>query len=656
MDLLVAGWTDTVLGCLVEEELDAERVLVALHPTMGGEELKRMTRLLWEYSRWQAHEGRRVVARMAQQARQPMIPRLWNAISAGDVYERLVAENVTLAQKIHKSRGMRLKGEEGAAPEDVEHQETLRWDTTIAGFIAESPLPAKQVAESTEDPSSTWVRLVGNRRSRTLRQSARAWQKFRDWLLLTKGKAWPDGISAIVDYLEERMLEPCGPTVPGSLLSGLQLLETVGGAERDKRIGLSPILINVVRNMKKELSEGGPPRRTAAVFTVAMVLAAELVVVDAGRSIVERLMAFILLLMVWGAMRTDDVLWLDRSRTMLSEVGWKSVLVRSKTSGAGRRVRELPVFVSRLTSLTGRDWLVEGFDLWREASRAFPGSLFICRPTKSGDGFTRKYLDAAGLAAWLKWTLLRLPGVMKSFGIWKAKFEEKLVDEEWSSRWSGHSARHCLPSWAAAIGVPPEQRAFLGRWKCGVEVDANSYVLTSRQIVHSAQEAVVKSFCVGDPPFSETEVFEELKIFAVERGLDPALGLNKHVIWRKKGAKVALHMEFPTLVVERIPGTLGVEEEPMAVTAEEDAKDYPFWVSISRRSGFRRLHKKDGCGIRPESVFKAVEIEKITPEAADKKCKLCFGKHGEAEGSSEGESTSGSSSTSSDSDGNSPMG
>lgn len=51
MDLLVAGWTDTVLGCLVEEEPDAERILLALHPTMRKEELKRTTRLLWEYSR-----------------------------------------------------------------------------------------------------------------------------------------------------------------------------------------------------------------------------------------------------------------------------------------------------------------------------------------------------------------------------------------------------------------------------------------------------------------------------------------------------------------------------------------------------------------------------------------------------------------------------
>lgn len=187
-------------------------------------------------------------------------------------------------------------------------------------------------------------------------------------------------------------------------------------------------------------------------------------------------------------------------------------------------------------------------------------------------------------------------------------------------------------------------------------MDANSYVLTSRQIVHSAQEAVVKSFCLGEPPFSETEVFEELKIFAKERGLDPSSGLNKHLIWRKKGEVVALHMEFPTVVVERIPGRLGVEEEHAAVTTEEEQKMYPFWVSISRRAGFRRLHKRDGCGVRPESVFKAVEVEKITPEVADKKCQLCFGKLGKQDGSSDDGSTSGSSSTSSESEENSPKG
>ena len=48
---------------------------------------------------------------------------------------------------------------------------------------------------------------------------------------------------------------------------------------------------------------------------------------------------------------------------------------------------------------------------------------------------------------------------------WVQEAGEQLIPDEWVARWSGHSARHCLPSWSAALGVPAEQRAFVGRWK-----------------------------------------------------------------------------------------------------------------------------------------------------------------------------------------------
>ena len=126
------------------------------------------------------------------------------------------------------------------------------------------------------------------------------------------------------------MLEPCGPTIPGSLLGSLQLLESIGGQEPASRLGSSPMLANAVKNMEKDLSMGGPPRKTAPIYTVAMVIAAELLVADRDQGVVPRALAFTMLLMVWGALRTDDVQWLDRSRTALTEVGWRSVLVRSK--------------------------------------------------------------------------------------------------------------------------------------------------------------------------------------------------------------------------------------------------------------------------------------------------------------------------------------
>ena len=84
------------------------------------------------------------------------------------------------------------------------------------------------------------------------------------------------------------------------------------------------------------------------------------------------------------------------------------------------------------------------------------------------------------------------------------------------------------------MGIPPGQRAFLGRWRAGVEVDTNSYVLTSRQIVHAAQEKVAWAFCTGDPQFSETEVFDEMRLFAKERGLEDSTStLGAHRVEEK---------------------------------------------------------------------------------------------------------------------------
>lgn len=113
-------------------------------------------------------------------------------------------------------------------------------------------------------------------------------------------------------------------------------------------------------------------------------------------------------------MRTDNVLWIDRSRATLSELGFRGVLLRTKTSGVGRRVKELHIFVSRLVSLTGGDWLKMGLDLYLEVSKNFPGVLFLCRPKLDGSGFTRRYLDATLLASWMKWTLGKLPETKKA--------------------------------------------------------------------------------------------------------------------------------------------------------------------------------------------------------------------------------------------------
>ena len=649
-DLLHAGWTSEVLGCLVVETVDAERIIDAMLPGVDGPTRSSLSRTLLDQARQAATLGKRKVERMAQEAAQPSLVTGTGMVNMGDAYDYILSGSVELARKIHKSRVQRLKRQEPTEPEKIELEETRRWATEIAGYIAVTSMPAKEIVEATGDPVATWIRLCGNRRARTLRQSARSWHRFFEWLQLSHGLTWPSNVSQVIDYLEERVLEPCGPTIPSSLLMSLQLLESVGGQDPQARMGSSPLLANVVKNMEKDLSTGRPPRKTAPVYTVATVVAAELLVLDRNQGDVARLCAYVLLLMIWGALRTDDVQWLDKSRTCLTEVGWRSVLVRSKTSGAGRRVRELPVFVSRLVCLSGGDWLQEGHDLWSEVAEHFPGNLFLCRPRQDGSEFTKKYLDATGLAAWLKWTLLQLPSLKRVPRGWKADYAEGLMSEEWAVRWSGHSARHCLPSWGAAVGIPPEQRAFLGRWRAGVEVDTNAYVLTSRQVVHAAQETVARSFCTGNPPFSEMEIFEEMKQFGMERRLEVRAAIGPHVVWKRRGNTTAMFLDFPTVDIEKIPGALGEDGEvPLIPHEDEPGEAAPFWVSISRRTGFRRLHRHQGCGVDPNTVYKAVEVFKLNSEVADKKCQICF-KTEVSEKPREEEDTSSGSSSSSDTD------
>lgn len=183
-------------------------------------------------------------------------------------------------------------------------------------------------------------------------------------------------------------------------------------------MGSSPLLNNVVRSLTAQLTSGAMPKRSAPLYTVAMVISAELLVADPEESETARVLAFVFLLMIWCALRTDDVLWIDRSRLYLSDVGLRGVLMRSKTSGAGRRVRELPIFVVRSNSLSGQDWLLVGMDLYQRVASRFPGVQFLCTPRKDLEGFSRKYLVSATLMGWIHWMILQLKTPRRLAGTW----------------------------------------------------------------------------------------------------------------------------------------------------------------------------------------------------------------------------------------------
>ena len=56
-----------------------------------------------------------------------------------------------------------------------------------------------------------------------------------------------------------------------------------------------------------------------------------------------------------------------------------------------------------------------------------------------------------------------------------------------------------------------------------------------------------------------------------------------------------MFLNCPTVEIKVVPGVLG-DEDDIPLIPEEDGEEAaaPFWISISRRTGFRRLHPSSG--------------------------------------------------------------
>ena len=95
----------------------------------------------------------------------------------------------------------------------------------------------------------------------------------------------------------------------------------------------------------------------------------------------------------------DDHRGLIPSRMTLSHAGLRGVLVRSKTSGVGKKREELHVFVSRRAFLSVEDWLDKGLTLWNMFNA--PRDCFLGLPTESLDGMRyveARYSDGAAMS------------------------------------------------------------------------------------------------------------------------------------------------------------------------------------------------------------------------------------------------------------------
>ncbi len=143
------------------------------------------------------------------------------------------------------------------------------------------------------------------------------------------------------------MNEGCGKTVPESLSCAIHLMEQVGKAPESERISKDPIWDSFVKSWAAELAESSEPRKAAPMYTVAMCISFECLVDDTTYPLYAKALAWIVLLMLWGAMRCDDVQSMNPGSILLTGLGLRLYLSRTKTTGPDKPQKEVQAFIHR---------------------------------------------------------------------------------------------------------------------------------------------------------------------------------------------------------------------------------------------------------------------------------------------------------------------
>eukprot|EP00435_Cladocopium_sp_Y103_P020797 s256_g5.t1 len=121
-------------------------------------------------------------------------------------------------------------------------------------------------------------------------------------------------------------------------------------------------------------------------FTVAMFLSLELTVADITKPIFARALAWVVLCMTWGAMRSDDMQSVLPHRSVLSSFGLRLVLGKSKTTGPDKVQKEVSMHVF-------------GYDIWSQDPSNCRRDYMVMEPSKDWPNIKRKLLTPSALAS-----------------------------------------------------------------------------------------------------------------------------------------------------------------------------------------------------------------------------------------------------------------
>ena len=506
----------------------------------------------------------------------------------------------------------------------------------VAKFCAvlqECAMPIMQSISFSLAPERIMLRMGAGKRSSTLKQKLQAFAQMKEYMQATIGKVFPDHPWELQDYLCERAEEPCGATVPQSIMSMVNFVEECGGRLEEHKIGKLPQVRALANEIQLELAVGKIyKKRKARQYLLCQVAAWELGVDDVSYYDTLRVTMWAKLVRIWAAFRTADGDGVPVMRVAISAGNLEGPITMTKTSGAGKRVGELMFHVSGKAYIINPNWLANGFQLY-QASRT-PRSFFLPLPSKDLQTFSTKeptYIQNCTTARKLveEARHVECEGDLEGFGNVYKPGKDSITLPGAQGFWSGHSDRGTLPTWCSALGISTDRVNKLGRWR---PEDSEEYCRVAKGIILATQAEVaarLRSAGNGDI-CHEAEVLKDLRTFCIDRGLAEAD--VEEMVERICVERITIAQEVSVVqqdIIELNPVDVESEDRLEQKAALQKYSDGQYIVSLTKGEAYQTLHQFGRCYRVPglhyaRHVVLAVGEE---PEGGfNKLCKDCFPK------------------------------
>jgi hypothetical protein len=535
-------------------------------------------------------------------------------------------------------KNLMLPGQDRAAKESALRDELVR---AVLHLLTKGEVPIIQLAAGSKSAHLTVSGATGATRVSTIQVYLKAFGDFLCFLHTAFGLDWPTSMTHITDYLHAKASQPCCVSAPTVFLQSLSWFERVASIPQPDKFSAADLVKRTVDFVIEKVSVGAPLLKQAPRYPLVMVAALELFVTNEEKPKGLRLKAFSMLLKGYASLREDDLQRcdVDKIRTLGEVV--VGVLLRTKTTGKTKRVKELPITLWTGCGFTMDTWIPEGLAILQTFGE--PERDFVL-PIMSSD-FTQPGKDPltyAGSAALTKRVLkdLRVPTFTQ--GIWKLS-DEPLVHQALLDFWTEHAGRPLMASLLVLLGVDQKTVDFCGRWSPS---GSQEYMRTHRSVVSALQQQVCEAVRLGDRRLNDWDVIERLDRFFSDRNVSEPVAkearlhlesqIARYLSERLKPEQICwakdMLFESATLVPQLIPTPLQQPPTTAAISAPREAlgnqRKAKFLIIYGKNRSFARLHRTDSnCQWTKLVIKDCQELDVVSPECYNARCKTCWPRH-----------------------------